>query len=281
MPGKYWESQEYDILKENYQTKTCAEIAKMLGRTTRSVQHVFAQLGLERRKAQLGDVVKGWKIVNVYSVYNGSQYVTMADIESTICDKKRTVRLSILTNNQIARPDRPRPDVTLKNTTHGMSHTRLHSIWLGMRNRCSNRNNAYPDYGGRGISLCEDWNKFENFRDWALSHGYNEDLTLDRIDVDGNYCPENCRWATKLEQTVNKRNTDKTLATAFGETKTLIEWAHDDRCVASIGALQYRIRAGWDHEEAITTPPERKQKLNIANWLKLRYPAIYEEYQKS
>lgn len=95
--------------------------------------------------------------------------------------------------------------------THGFSKTRLYNIWLGMRDRCSRvKNQDYYLYGGRGIKVYDEWNNdFLTFRNWALSNGYENNLSIDRIDPNGNYEPNNCRWITLTEQAYNKRNTRK------------------------------------------------------------------------
>lgn len=92
-----------------------------------------------------------------------------------------------------------------ESTTHMETKTRLHRIWLGMHERCSRpKHPHFKSYGGRGIKVCEEWKSYESFRDWALSNGYSDDLTIDRKDNDGNYEPSNCRWITIKEQAANK-----------------------------------------------------------------------------
>ena len=95
-----------------------------------------------------------------------------------------------------------------RNTIHGKYHTRLHGVWNCMKQRCNNPNNQkYKDYGGRGIKVCEEWlHDFQSFYDWAMSNGYADGLSIDRKDVNGDYEPSNCRWATMKEQRHNRRD---------------------------------------------------------------------------
>ncbi len=113
-----------------------------------------------------------------------------------------------------------------KRKIHGKSKTREHIIWISMRQRCFDKNHkAYKNYGGRGIRVCDRWLKsFKNF--WKdMGEGYNDKLTIDRIDVNGNYCKENCKWATYKEQANNKRN--NRFITYKGETKTILKWSEE------------------------------------------------------
>lgn len=97
-------------------------------------------------------------------------------------------------------------DLIDRNTVHSGCGTRLYRIWRGLFKRCCNPNSTdYLNYGARGITICEYWNKFEVFKNWALCNGYKDNLTIDRINENGNYEPDNCRWATKKEQSEHKR----------------------------------------------------------------------------
>jgi hypothetical protein len=139
--------------------------------------------------------------------------------------------------------------------THGETDTRLYEEWCGMLKRCRNPNcDDYHNYGGRGIKVYSGWRfSFRRFRDWALSHDYRDDLTIERKDVNGDYEPSNCTWIPKNQMA---RNTRKTVRlTAWGETKLLVDWVDDERCSVTRSTLYERVRKyGWDPERAISTP---------------------------
>jgi hypothetical protein len=142
---------------------------------------------------------------------------------------------------------------------HGKRKTRMYRIWSDMKGRCNNPNRAkYARYGGRGITVCDEWmSDFQAFYDWAIKNGYREDLTIDRIDNDGNYCPDNCRWITMMEQASNKSTNH--FITHDGQTFTMTEWAR--RIGIPREVLKDRIcRYGWECERALTTPV-RKHKI--------------------
>ena len=138
--------------------------------------------------------------------------------------------------------------------THGLSQTRLYKIWQGMKTRCQNVNSpAYQDYGAKGINVCDEWSTFEPFKDWAINNGYTDELTIDRLDYNGNYEPSNCRWATLKEQMNNK--SDNIVIECDGESHTLMEW--HERTGIAYGTLKNRYKKGWDAERIIHTPVDK------------------------
>lgn len=136
--------------------------------------------------------------------------------------------------------------------THGMAKTRLYREWRRMKERCLlQTKEGYERYGGRGITVCAEWSEsFEAFRDWAMANGYRDDLTLDRKDNDGPYCPENCRWITNAEQQSNKSN--NRFITFDGRTQTLSQWARETGIRKD--TLRLRLKKGWSVERALTEP---------------------------
>ena len=141
------------------------------------------------------------------------------------------------------------------NTTHGFSKTRMYHLWLNIKDRCLNsKSKSYKYYGQRGITICDEWkDDFLAFREWALANGYRDDLSIERIDVNGNYEPSNCTWIPISEQCKNTRwNKYYTLN---GVTHSTVEWS------ILLGGTQClvgkRLREGWDLERALTTPARK------------------------
>lgn len=136
-------------------------------------------------------------------------------------------------------------------TTHGLSETRIYKIYKGMKARTTNENaTEYKNYGGRGIKVCDEWiNDFKAFYDWSINNGYKDGLTIDRIDVNGNYEPSNCRWATIKEQANNRTNNH--FITYNGETHTMKQWS--EKLNIDYKRLWSRInRYHWSIERALT-----------------------------
>lgn len=138
-------------------------------------------------------------------------------------------------------------------TIHGMSHTRIHETWNHMIQRCRNEKNPYyKDYGGRGITVCDEWEGTEGFirfYKWAFANGYQENLSIDRIDNNKGYSPDNCRWVDRITQCNNKRSNKRYVYN--GESHTVAEWAR----LYSIKYTTLNMRLnkrGWDIEKALT-----------------------------
>ena len=140
-------------------------------------------------------------------------------------------------------------------TTHGLSKHPLHKVWEAMLERCDYPNNKrYRNYGGRGITVCDEWrDDFKTFYDWSIAHGYAEGLTIDRIDVNGDYEPTNCRWVTWKDQSNN--TTTNRYITYGNKTQTLTQWSEE--LGINKTTLRDRLESGWSVEKAFTTPLRR------------------------
>lgn len=184
------------------------------------------------------------------------------------CGKETTVLIGSLTSGNTQscgcfREEQSNKALIERSTTHGYSNKeRLYSIWHSMKLRCYTKSNiSYKYYGKRGIEICDEWkNDYSNFRNWALQNGYEKGLTIDRIDVDGNYEPGNCRWTSYKGQARNRKN--NTIITYQGESKTISEWSEITNIKPS--TISERIRLGWNEIDAITKPTGKYVKKSDA-----------------
>ena len=128
----------------------------------------------------------------------------------------------------------------------------LYGVWATMLSRCRNPSaTSYKNYGGRGIKVYKAWEEYPRFHAWAIKSGYKLGLEIDRVDVNGNYCPRNCRWVKRLN---NRNKRSNCYIVAWGEKKEMAAWADDVRCVVTYGCLKHRIERGIDAIEAMTHP---------------------------
>ena len=158
----------------------------------------------------------------------------------------------------------------------GGRRTRLLNIHSLMLARCLNpKSTSYKYYGAKGITVCEEWkNDYNTFKMWALQNGYSDSLSLDRIDSDGDYCPENCRWVTNYTQNNNKKNIKK--YSFNGEEHSLSEWAR--KLGTTRDTLRSRIKKGWSIEKTLSTPPSQANNINTKNLTGLQLRCAFDKW---
>lgn len=193
------------------------------------------------------------KLVAISSYYDSTRKITLWECK---CDCGNTcfVRANRLVHGRTRSCGCLRKDSNIKNkTTHGKTNTRIYNAWHSMKARCYNpTNHNYSHYGDRGISVCDEWkNSFEPFYEWAISNGYQDGLSLDRIDNDGNYCPNNCRWVTTKVQN-NNRSVSINIS-YNGKTQNLSDWCKELNLPYS-RIYQRLSKYEFTFEEAITEP---------------------------
>ena len=172
-----------------------------------------------------------------------------------VCGKTKNVLSSNLTSGQVKSCGCLRDERTkASNSIHGdatrtSGKKRLWKIWVGMRRRCNDKGD--PLYGGRGISVCEAWMYYQPFKVWALENGYADELSIDRIDPNGDYEPSNCRWVAMKEQQRNRRSNK--MLEFNGKTLSVAEWAEITGISATV--IYARVdRLGWTAERALSEP---------------------------
>lgn len=170
------------------------------------------------------------------------------------CGNERFAKSNELTTGHITSCGCQKSDSISKSTTkhktiHGKSRSKINTTWKHIKSRCLNKNSKdYKNYGGRGIKICDKWLTFEGF--YEDMGDIPKNMSIDRIDNNGNYCKENCKWSTKKEQNNNRRNT--TFLECFGQKKTMKEWCEIKEL--SYKLLHRRIVLGWDVKRALETP---------------------------
>jgi hypothetical protein len=212
-----YSKEEDAFIRANYTSMSYADIAKCIGRTSRAIDSRCNVLGLTKRPRKC---------------------YTKEDIQRIIDAKSISERLSLAKEFDVSYKS-----ICLTRRRRTGENCKLCNKFGSMFNRCFNQNNKdYKSYGGRGIAICKEWlNDDRKFVEWAINNGYEEHLTIERIDVNGNYCPQNCTWITMNEQANNKRNS--VFITAFEETKTIAQWSEDPRCTVSRSSLKSRFKS--------------------------------------
>jgi len=225
----------------------------LVGEPTIIFCNMYNRRGKECRICHISKDLSSFKKRSERNVYRNE----CKDCQSIISKRYREKNSAILKKrrSEVYHANKPRHVKTREK--HGMSDTPIYACWAKMKSRCNNiKDKYYRQYGGRGIKVCERWNKFsEFFKD--MGESYSQELSIERIDVNKGYFPSNVRWATASEQSLNKTNS--TFLEHNGVRQTVSQWAK--QIGLSDGALRHRIRVGWDTKRILETPSLRSTYL--------------------
>jgi hypothetical protein len=215
-------------------------------------------------ETKIGDTFGKLTVLKIYLKYNGKRNNTFLLCKCNCGVIKEYPRSNIVRKHtkSCGCINKERLKIKPIRITHNLSKTKLFKIWKGMRKRCNNKKDKnYHNYGFRGIKVCDEWNQFINFYNWSIENGYQENLSIDRINNNGNYEPLNCRWTNNIIQGNNKSNNH--LITLFNETKTLSEWIRDDRTkIDNPVTFCTRLSRGWNKNDALLIPPIKNKDNN-------------------
>jgi len=210
-------------------------------------------MGKQKYFIDIGDRFSRLKVIAITkNKDNRTRYKCECDCGNVVCVEARF----LFNGDSMSCGCFARETFIKRNTKHGGSKTRVYKIWEGMKARCNNSNNpSFEYYGKRNISICDEWEKeFMNFYSWAMSNGYRDDLTIERINNDGNYEPSNCKWATPKEQNNNTRH--NRIVEYEGNKFNLTQLSEKYNIPFSV--LKHRLNKNWGINVAIKTPVRNK-----------------------
>lgn len=213
-----------------------------------------------RLKDLTGMTFGRWKVIERAGTNKHGKVVWLCECSCENHTLKKVTANSLLSGHSKSCGCLGRESSKIRHTIHGGKGTKIYNIWQAIKTRVTNPNaHNYKNYGGRGIKICEEWLDFNNFYNWAMNNGYKDGLSIERKDVNGNYCPENCCWITIEEQRLNKRKCSSHFIEFEGQRKTIKEWAKQKNI--NYMTLFTRIcYLNWEIGKALNTPPTRRRK---------------------
>lgn len=255
-----WTEEQIKYLIEKYPTTDWEDIAEVIKKDRTQIKAKARSLKLKKKTPQVNEKYGKLTIKEIYQEKCKRQNRSYALCDCDCGNNNCRIRLSDLFRGEIQSCgcrhifNSRNGQVVYENGTHGLTGAPIHNRWSSMISRCTNPNlKVYKWYGGKGVKVCSEWMEFINFYNWAMANGYRDDLTIDRIDSNGDYCPENVRFVTMKEQ-ANNTSWNKHYE-LWGETKTISQWMDHPKCVIKkYSIVLRRLLRGWDLERALTTP---------------------------